>query len=429
MLLALSGLSVYPGGCRRRSTKAGADPRLVRTRRCTVQRIHPGLSKRAERSLAWTAGPVRGVARVGAFSDPEDDESLVNFVAARLARDPVDLVAVFGDARHAVCRPAPRAVISGRSAAHLGGGRASCSSPSSSARRRSTVGTRYDLAYVVEDILQVLPATRQIVVVFGVSALERFWSDESRRAFARFENRVQFRWLEGLPVEAMKREVASLPRDSAVLYGMLLRDADGLSFEGRARFDPPEGGLERSGLRLLREPAGHRGSWVAGSIPTGHWASRPPVSRPGSFAARTRRASSRLRWRPGRRPSTGGSWSAGTLPEAVCRRAARSCSVRRRSGRLYRWYVLGVLAVVALQTLLITVLLLQRRRRNRAERQLAQSERRMHLITDSLPVLIAYVDRDQRYVFMNRAYEAWFGIDPESAAGPHDSRGSRRRAV
>ena len=85
--------------------------------------------------------------------------------------------------------------------------------------------------------------------------------------------------------------------------------------------------------------------------------------------------------------------------------------------QLYRWYVLGVLAIVSLQTLLITVLLLQRRRRNRAERQLAQSERRMHVIADSLPVLIAYVDRDQRYVFMNRAYEAWFGIDPESARG------------
>jgi len=70
--------------------------------------------------------------------------------------------------------------------------------------------------------------------------------------------------------------------------------------------------------------------------------------------------------------------------------------------RLYRWYVLGVLAIVFLQMWLITVLLLQRRRRNRAERQFAQSERKLHMITDSLPVLIAYVNRDQRYVFNNR---------------------------
>ena len=85
--------------------------------------------------------------------------------------------------------------------------------------------------------------------------------------------------------------------------------------------------------------------------------------------------------------------------------------------QIYWSYILGVVTLISLQTLLITGLLLQRRRRNRAERQLAQSERRMHLIADSLPALIAYVDRDQRYVFMNRAYESWFGIDPESARG------------
>ena len=162
---------------------------------------------------------------------PEDDETLVDFVAARLARDPVDLVAVFGDpamrfaARHRErLFPNVSLLISGVEERRL--------LPEFLGPKTATVGTRYDLTYVVEDILRVLPATRQIVVVFGVSALERFWSDEARRAFAPFQDRVQFRWLEGLSVEAMKREVASLPRESAVVYGMLLRDADGLSFEG-----------------------------------------------------------------------------------------------------------------------------------------------------------------------------------------------------
>ena len=85
--------------------------------------------------------------------------------------------------------------------------------------------------------------------------------------------------------------------------------------------------------------------------------------------------------------------------------------------QLYPWTVFGVLSLMALQTVLIAGLLIQRRRRNRAEGQLAESERRMHLIADSLPVLIAHVDREQRYVFMNRAYEAWFNIDPDTARG------------
>jgi len=85
--------------------------------------------------------------------------------------------------------------------------------------------------------------------------------------------------------------------------------------------------------------------------------------------------------------------------------------------RLYRWFILGVLAIVSLQSSLITVLLVQRRRRNRAERQFAQSERNLHMIADSLPVLIACVDRDQRYVFTNRAYEARMGVEPGSLRG------------
>lgn len=44
-----------------------------------------------------------------------------------------------------------------------------------------------------------------------------------------------------------------------------------------------------------------------------------------------------------------------------------------------------------------------------AETALRRSEEQLHLIADALPVLIAYVDSQQRYRFNNRAYEDWFG--------------------
>jgi len=65
------------------------------------------------------------------------------------------------------------------------------------------------------------------VVVHGASPLEQFWVQECQREFVRFEDRVRFRWLNGMPFVAMKREVAALPRDAAVLYTMLFRDAAG----------------------------------------------------------------------------------------------------------------------------------------------------------------------------------------------------------
>ncbi len=55
--------------------------------------------------------------------------------------------------------------------------------------------------------------------------------------------------------------------------------------------------------------------------------------------------------------------------------------------------------------------------RERAERKLVQSEQRLRLITNALPVLISYVGADLRYRFNNEAYRAWFGVGPEEALG------------
>ena len=51
------------------------------------------------------------------------------------------------------------------------------------------------------------------------------------------------------------------------------------------------------------------------------------------------------------------------------------------------------------------------------EAALRRSEARLKLITDSLPVCIAYVDRDQRFQFANKTYETWFGIPTAQICG------------
>ncbi|MBW4582429.1 MAG: PAS domain S-box protein [Tildeniella nuda ZEHNDER 1965/U140] len=47
--------------------------------------------------------------------------------------------------------------------------------------------------------------------------------------------------------------------------------------------------------------------------------------------------------------------------------------------------------------------------RKLAEQALAESEKQLRLITDALPVLVSYVDADQRYRFNNQTYEHWYG--------------------
>ena len=47
----------------------------------------------------------------------------------------------------------------------------------------------------------------------------------------------------------------------------------------------------------------------------------------------------------------------------------------------------------------------------------AASEKRLRMITDNLPVLIAYIDRERRFGFGNATYDRWFGVTPEHLVG------------
>jgi PAS domain S-box-containing protein len=48
--------------------------------------------------------------------------------------------------------------------------------------------------------------------------------------------------------------------------------------------------------------------------------------------------------------------------------------------------------------------------REQAEARTAESEAHMRTVTDAFPALIAYVDRDLRYRFVNATYEKWLGV-------------------
>ncbi len=54
-----------------------------------------------------------------------------------------------------------------------------------------------------------------------------------------------------------------------------------------------------------------------------------------------------------------------------------------------------------------------------AEAAVAHSAAELRSITDALPVLISYIDRDLTYRFANNAYQDWFGRAPEDVVGRH----------
>ncbi len=78
-------------------------------------------------------------------------------------------------------------------------------------------------------------------------------------------------------------------------------------------------------------------------------------------------------------------------------------------------------ALIAASAVLLGAAVLVMRRSGRrtelAEHALRESEARLRLVANSVPALISYVDREQRYRFSNRTYDDWFGIAHESMHG------------
>ena len=57
--------------------------------------------------------------------------------------------------------------------------------------------------------------------------------------------------------------------------------------------------------------------------------------------------------------------------------------------------------------------------RKQLEQELRASEQHLHLIMDSVPALIAYVDKNLRYQFVNRTFARWHDIPTTNIAGTH----------
>jgi diguanylate cyclase (GGDEF)-like protein/PAS domain S-box-containing protein len=55
----------------------------------------------------------------------------------------------------------------------------------------------------------------------------------------------------------------------------------------------------------------------------------------------------------------------------------------------------------------------------RYEQALRESEERLRMVTENVPGLVAYIDKEERYRFANRTYETWFGLPPEKVIGRH----------
>ncbi len=278
-----------------------------------------------------------------------------------------------------------------------------------------------EIPALVEDMLQVAPATKNIVVVVGATPFERVWKEVIEKAAAPYADRIKFTYYSDLSFEQMEERAAHLPPDSFILFLILLRDAAGVTGntdEMLRRLAPVANapvysmfahqlGTGVVGGRLYpTELMGKEAGDVAGRILHGEPASNFPPKiiekLPPRYDARALK-----RWNISEKLLPPGS----TI-------LFREPTVWER----YRAWIIGGVSIVLLQSLLIMGLLFNLIRRRRAEQSLQQSEQRIALATEAARIGVWELNPATKEFWASEKWRELFGFEPDEQVSYEDLR-------
>ncbi len=307
-------------------------------------------------------------------SDPDVEEAFAEFLARRLAKWQPDLVVSAG-------APAGRFVTKFRDklfphtpAIYSWVDKRTLSAEAIT-NNAMFVGYTFDVKGLVEDMLQLDPETNNVVVIFGATPLERYWTAQFQKVFEPFAGRVKFTWVNDLSFDQIQDLVSKLPPHSFVQFALLLRDASGVAFSqddvlkrlseasrapvnGMFRYQVGRGIL---GGRLIQDDlTGVETARVAARILRGEPASNfPPLVIP--MGRPTYDWRELMRWH---------------IPESRLSPGSVVLFRQPTTWQRYRWYVFTAIAVIAAQAVCIFALIVQLRRRRVAEtaRRRAEAE-------------------------------------------------------
>ena len=247
-----------------------------------------------------------------------------------------------------------------------------------------------DWAGTLEAALRLQPSTRRVVVITGTSAIDRVWQAAARRQLDVDRYRgMAIEYVSDLAVDQVLQRVAALSQGTIVLFGAFTRDATGQDLLGVEV-------VRRVAARSSVPVYGPVDTYVGAGIVGGHIVS---FAMQGARAAGL--ATSILSGRPGPLDAAANTyvfdWQQLRRWGLDETRLPAGSEVRFRQPApwaLYKWPVLGGVAVVALQGALIVGLLVNRRQRRRAQRTLAERLRFETLVSELSAAFITLPARD-----------------------------------
>ena len=235
-----------------------------------------------------------------------------------------------------------------------------------------------DLHTIFGNIFRTLPNTTTLAIVIGDSPIEKFWANEYLHAIHAFADRVNSVFMNDLAFGEIQKRVAALPPASAIFFGDLIIDAQGVPYSQEevlarlhavanapifGQYDYQLGagivGGPLLSIRTLSRKTAEVAVQVLGGVSPGDIKTPPQKFGEPEFD-----------WRELRR------WGVAeaSLPP--------NSTVSFREPTLweqYRWYIIAAVGVSGLQGVLIVGLLLNRLRLRSAHARLRASEEGMSL--------------------------------------------------
>jgi signal transduction histidine kinase len=250
--------------------------------------------------------------------------------------------------------------------------------PQSTAVRLDT-----DLTRSISLAVALQPDIEQVFVVSGASSRDRYYEGIARTQFAPLARRLKFTYLSGLPAAELEGRLSMLPERSIVYYLLFYQDGLGVNVEpleylprlttiaNRPTYSWTDGamgrgivgGVLRSAELQLEAAAAQASRLLAGERTDGI-----PVSTPDLYVGQ-------VDWRQIER------WNirSARIPAGTTIRFREPGAWER-----YKIYILGGAAVIAVQTMLIAGLVIQRAYRRKAEEQVRRAEEDLRVSYDRI---------------------------------------------
>ena len=278
----------------------------------------------------------------------------------------------------------------------------------------------FDTDSTLDAVIRLLPRTKHVVVVGGVSAFDRHLEDVVENTQRKHEA-LQFIYLTNMPIEAVLERVKNLPHDTVILFTSFSAETGGRSYNPNPEIVRTLAGTANAPVFALADTLvgqGVVGGHVVRYLDQGKSVATITLkildgTRPQEIAISKDTGTYMFDWRALRR------WGMNedSLPPG-------SIVLNRQPTfwELYWRYVMTGAFLLLAQALIILALLWQRARRKEAEAELSDSRSRLEGIVESAMDAVICVDEGQRIVVFNAAAERVFGCSAGDAIGSRIDR-------